>query len=154
MEKKVSIIAWIPLQIVAYIVARFVELTVQKALMPESQWYCVRPPVLSFLGIMENIIMIGAFVMIVVGEVLLIRHGYDNKKFWKHSAIWYAVYVVLIVGMTIWEGIAFDVLSDPVVISLTIAICLYPVIALLELMIVMMVARWSKKLIHKNGKHE
>ncbi len=117
--------------------------------MSENQWYCSRPPVLSFLGIMENIIMIGAFVMIVAGEVLLIRHGYDNKKFWKHSAIWYAAYVVLIVGMTIWEGIAFDVLSDPVVISLTIATCLYPVVALLGLILVMTITRRIKKMIRK-----
>lgn len=145
MKKIIAIIAWIPLQIVAYIATRAIKLMMQKALISENQWYCSRPPVLSFLGVMENVIMIGVFVMIVVGEVLLIRHGYDNKKFWKHSAIWYAAYVVLIVGMTIWEGIAFDVLSDPVVISLTIASCLYPVVALLGLMLVMTISRRMKK---------
>ena len=148
-EKKVSIIAWIPLQVVAYVVARAVKLMMQKALIPENQWYCARPSVLSFLGIMESIIMIGAFVVMVAGEVLLIRYGYGSKKFWKRAAIWYAVYVVLIVGMTIWKGITFDVLSDPVVISLTIASCLYPVVALFGLMLIMAKTKRIKKMTSK-----
>lgn len=147
-EKKVSVIAWIPLQIVAYFVVRFVEPIMMETLMPKNQWYCIKPPVLSFLGVMENIVLIAAFAVVVVGEVLLIRHEYGSKKFWKYFAIWYAVYVVLIVGMTIGEGINFNVLGDPLIIPLTIAICLYPVIALLGLILVMAITRWVNKLMH------
>ncbi|MBP5340779.1 MAG: hypothetical protein J6Y52_00220 [Bacteroidales bacterium] len=120
-----------------------------ETLMPKNQWYCIKPPVLSFLGVMENIVLIAVFAVVVVGEVILIRHEYGSKKFWKHTAIWYAVYVVLIVGMTIGEGINFNVLGDPLIIPLTIAICLYPVIALLELMLVISIARWVKNLMLK-----
>lgn len=145
MKKEVAVIAWIPLQIVAYILTRFVELMIQKTLISENQWYCIRPPALSFLNVLENVAMIGVFVVVVVGEIILIRHGYGSRKFWKHAVIWYAVYVVPIVGMALWKGAIFNVLGDPVVISFTVATCLYPVMALLGLMLVMTISRRMKK---------
>ena len=153
-EKVIARASWIPLLIVAValLISFLLGIDLLKLFFPDfylPHWHH-NEPASSFFNAMGYIVLFGAFLVAVVGEIILIRHGYGSKKFWKHTTIWYAVFVVLTVGITILEGMNYNQLTDTPIIPLTIAICLYPVIALLELMLVMSIARWVKKQCIKN----
>ena len=148
--KLIACISWIPLLIVAFQLSLMCSIDVIRLLHPDfymPHWCPVGSDASSFSDSMGYTILFEAILAAILGEIILIRHGYGTKRFWKHSSIWYAVYVVLTVGIIILAGMNFNVLSDPPIIPLTIAICLYPVIALLELMLVMAITRSIKKMI-------
>ena len=146
-EKKVSIIAWIPIVVVSLKLSIVLGIESLGIFSPDfylPHWLQIEQAS-SFFDAMVNIVLAGAIIVALVGEIIHVRHGYGSKKFWKHSAIWYAVYVVLIVGMTILVGMNFNVLKEPPIIPLIIATCLYPAIALLGLMLVVAITRCIKK---------
>lgn len=148
--KLIACISWIPLLIVAFQLSLMCSIDVIRLLHPDfymPHWCPVGSDASSFSDSMGYTILFEAILAAILGEIILIRHGYGTKRFWKHLSIWYAVYVVLTVGIIILAGMNFNVLSDPPIIPLTIAICLYPVIALLELMLVMAITRSIKKMI-------
>ena len=147
-EKIVGLIAWIPISIVALFGASMLGADLLHLLYSPSDYPdFVSHTEADFINAMGYIVLFAAAVMTIVGEVILARHGYGNKKFWKHYAIWYAAYAVFLIGMTILEGSIFNTLSDPPTIPFAITFCLYPGIALLLLMAVIAAARGIAKLI-------
>lgn len=150
-EKKIACVSWIPLLIVAVILSFMLGVDLLRLFFPDfylPHWHQNEPD-FSFFNTIGYLVLVSALMFAVVGETILIRHGYGCKKFWKHFAIWYAIFVVLTVGLTILEGMKLSILGDPPIIPFTIAICLYPVIALLELMLVVAIARRITKMISK-----
>ena len=145
-EKIVGLIAWIPISLVALLVApMFVVDLLRFFYTPVDYPGFINPSDASFINAMGYIVLFAAAVMTIAGEVILARHGYGTKKFWKHYAIWSAAYVVFLIGITILEGSIFNTLSDPPIIPFTIAFCLYPGIALLFFVAFIAAVRGIKK---------
>lgn len=143
-EKIVGLIAWIPLAIVALWMVSMMGIDMLRLFYPQfyfPHWHHIGSTASKFVNTMGYIVLFAAAVMMIAVEVILARHGYGNKKFWKHYAIWYAAYAVFLIGMTILEGSNFDKLSHPPIIPFAIALCLYPGIALLLMLAVVAAVR-------------
>ncbi len=116
-EKVIARASWIPLLIVAValLISFLLGIDLLRLFFPDfylPHWHH-NEPASSFFNAMGYIVLFGAFLVAVVGEIILIRHGYGSKKFWKHTTIWYAVFVVLTVGITILEGMNYNQLIAP-----------------------------------------
>lgn len=139
--KKVSIIAWIPLQILAYgiIVDIYNELEHHyMRLSPEricgTFFYNLFPLHTPYL------ILIHTFM--VIGFALVLSYKSDEKKLWVLFVLLYAVYQIVGVGLLLLPYNTYLWLE-------TISCSLYPAIALLGLMIVMAIVTCIKKMISK-----
>ena len=67
-----------------------------------------------------------------------------------HCGVWYAVYLVLAIGIIVYEASDWGIRGDYPVTALGIAIGLYPIIVLLELMAVVAIARVISRLEKKD----
>lgn len=156
MEKKVGIIAWIPLQIVAFIMVCLINgglLKLFRHYDPDFFFYWGNGlSGLEFSIAALLMLGVGAFVVMIVGGIILLRHEYGSKKFWIHCGVWYAVYLVLAIGVIVYEASDCGIRGDYPVTALGIAIGLYPIIVLLVLMAVVTIARVISRLVKNNQK--
>jgi hypothetical protein len=65
-----------------------------------------------------------------VGSVLVVRHGWWNKKLLKHIAVWYAVYLAISFAVIIYEGKDWGILWDATLIFFTVENSLLPLIVI------------------------
>lgn len=81
---------------------------------------------------------LGAFTMMVfeaitvsvVGAILVVRHGWCSKKFFIHTAVWYAAYLAVSFAILIYEGNDWGLLWDDYYVVFTIENCLFPLIVI------------------------
>ena len=138
--KKVSIIAWIPLQILAYgiIVAIYNELSHNfMRLSPEricgTFFYNLFPLHTPYL------ILIHTFM--VIGFALVLSYKSDEKKSWVLFVLLYALYQI--VSLLILQNNTYLWIE-------TISCSLYPAIVFLGLMLVVIVAKWINRITMNN----
>ena len=85
-------------------------------------------------------VLFETFAVSLVGAILVVRHGWWSKKLLDHITIWYAVYLVLSLGILIHEGFAWD-LWDVYYVVFTIGNCLYPLIVIAIYIAIVAIAR-------------
>ena len=102
-----------------------------------------------FLGT-AIMLVVGALLVTIVGGVVIIRYEYRCKRFWKHLAVWYAVYLALSIGLVIDDIVCWDIRFLYDYFPFYIACSLYPVLALLVLMVVVAIARWIQRMVIRN----
>lgn len=146
MEKKVSTIAWIPLQLVALMAVGYIEGLLLKLTKSEGALWPYGIAAFNFSLATFIMLVIASTAVAIVGWIILFRHEYGSKKFWKHCGVWYVVYLALTIGIIIYEGYDWGILGRYYYISFAVSICLYPVVALLCLMLVMAIAAGIKKM--------
>ena len=144
-------VTWLLLQFVAFNLSCLInDGLLHLFLNPEDLWFWGGMSRMNFD--LASLILLGneALVVAVVGCVVLFRNEYGSKKFWKHCAVWYAIYLLLTILIILYEskdwGLSFN---DTPVFVLTVAISLYPLVALSGLMVVITVAKWVNRIIKK-----
>ena len=85
----------------------------------------------------------------IVGVVLLLRHNYGTRKYWIHSAVWYAVYLVATMSVIIYMANDWGVKGEYCFVEMSVMNCLYPLLALLLLVAIVAAARGIMKLFQK-----
>ncbi|MBO4751260.1 MAG: hypothetical protein J5526_00725 [Bacteroidales bacterium] len=143
-EKIVEAVAWIGMQFVALVVfILFYEGLAHLLLRP--RWLHGGISYFVFSVTTTYMIIIEALIIAVVGLVLLRRHGYGSKKFWKHFWIWYGVFLALHWGIMIIEGFDCDLFWWPPFYVFAFVNSCYPGIVLLCLMGAKAVAKGRKR---------
>lgn len=155
-EKTVGLITWIPLQIVAFkMVCSINNGLLNLFLHYDPDFFFYWGGGLSGLKFsIAALLLLGvvAFVVMIVGGIIVLRHEYGSKKFWIHCVVWYSVYLVLAIGIIVYEASDWGIRGDYPVTALGIAIGLYPIIVLLELIAVVTIARVIRRLVKNNQK--
>ena len=140
--KKVSLISWIPLQLVAFV--SWIPIMWLAILLDTfDQWQWSRQP--SFQNALNWLVTADPIVVTVFGFILLVRHEYGSRDFWKHSGIWYAVYSAFHIGFFVSCFFHLDTWQSSCIYAYAISFVIYPVIALLELILVITVAKKVSK---------
>lgn len=152
MEKIVGTIAWIPLQLPA--VLAVVCLNFWVAMLPcwpeyDYEWCYSANRFVAFYETMAEVLLLEVIMITVVGEVILIRHGIGSKKFKSLFKTWYVVFVLLYLVAVIIVCFVCGIDWDFRLITQSIVHCLYPILALAELMLVIAIARGIKKLVFR-----
>ena len=113
-----------------------------RVLRPWSQCH-IPDSVGEFLIIMTGLLQVELIVVTITGMVLIIRYGF-SIKFWRNYAFCYAIYLLLSTIFIVSATILYDVfyLADVDMAVFVISGGIYPVIALLELMLMVVTARW------------
>ena len=145
-EKTVGLIAWTPLMLVAFLTVHMPFLDFSNHYFSQfdcTTWHYTNNSV--FVNVIGYIVLISAAVMITVGESILARYGDGASKLWKYLAIWYATYVVFTISIIVLVVFIFNAFFDILIILFTIALCLYPLFALLLLAAVMLCMKLLRK---------
>lgn len=69
-----------------------------------------------------------AFVVSLVGAVLIVRHGWWSKKLLVHTAVWYAIYLVVSLCIIHYEGKDWNILGSDYLKLFAIENSLFPLI--------------------------
>ena len=142
-ENKICIIAWLPICVITLIV--FAMLSSKLSSCFYHSW---RTETIFFAST-TLMLLIETFAIAIVGNIVFVGYEYGSKLFWKRSAVWYAVYLAITIVALICEGIRWDLFSDSPFIFFALFNCLYPLVLMLELVLVINVAKWIKALIVK-----
>jgi hypothetical protein len=158
-EKIISIIAWILFQFVALHLVWLIDNTLVSLFCPPKELKYSGGGALSnqtFLIATGSVLTAAAIMIAVVVCVIIARYGYGDKCFWGQCRRWYVVYWLLSLVAFTFQGFSWNTLFVLWYLpSAFIAICLYPVISMLGLMLVMTITRRIKKMIRKEwtGNH-
>lgn len=72
-----------------------------------------------------------SFAVSFVGAVLIVRHGWWNKKLLLHTALWYAVYLVVSLCIIHYEGKDWNILWSDYYRLFTIENSIFPLVVIL-----------------------
>ena len=133
-NNKICIIAWLPICVITFVV--FATLI---SMLSSCVYHSGRTAMIFSTSI-SLMLQIETLAIAIVGNIVFVSHEYGSKLFWKRSAIWYAVYLVLTIGIMIYEGIDWDLFLDSPFLFFVLLNCLYPIVAMLELVLVIKVA--------------
>lgn len=155
MEKIVGAIAWIPLQLPAVLAVVCLNFCV--TMLPcwpeyDYEWCYSANRFVAFYETMAEVLVFEIIMIAIVGEVVLIRHDYGSDRFKILFKIWYLIFVVLYIVAVIVVCIVCGISWDFRLLTQSIGHCLYPILALAELMFVIAIARGIKKLIFRTNK--
>lgn len=88
----------------------------------------------------------------IVGAVIIFRHQYGSRKFWGHCRIWYIVYLLLTMSMTVLMAMDWGQMWMHGFVMISTMNCLYPPLVLLGLMSAVWLMRVLKNgLLKKNN---
>lgn len=72
-----------------------------------------------------------AFAVSLVGAVLIVRHGWWSKRLLVHTAVWYAIYLVLSLCIIYYEGEDWNILWSDYLKLFAIENSLFPLIVII-----------------------
>lgn len=89
-----------------------------------------------------SLLVFEALAIAVVGAILIVRHGWWGKKLLIHTTIWYVVYLMISLGILIYEGTDWGFLRDGFFVVFTIENCLFPLISIMILVVITTIAKF------------
>ena len=141
----IILIFWLLLQPVAmYICASFSE-WVSAALFPDFLHLYGFPSGLKVGFAQLECAFFDMIGVTIVGAVIIFRHQYGSRKFWMHCGIWYAVYLLMTMGVIIYMANDWGQMWKHSFVMISTMNCLYPPLVLLGLML----AVWLRRLLIK-----
>ena len=157
-EKITGIIVWILFQFVSLHLVWLIDDTLVSLFCPpEELKYSGGGALLNktFLIATDSVLTVAEIMIAVVVCFIIARYGYGSKHFWGQYGRWYIVYWLLSLVAFIFQGLSWNTFSRLWYLpSAFTAICLYPVLALLGLMVVIAVAKWVNGIIKKRAKSQ
>lgn len=150
MEKIVSLMVWIPLQALALFLMFYI-LDVCSLIDSCGAIDTNFDAAISFFLGTVILLVVGVLLVTIVGGIIIVRHKYGSKRFWKHIAVWYAVYLALSTGLIIDDIVCWDIRFLYDYFPFYIVCSLYPVLVLLVLMAVVAIARRIRRLVKRNS---
>lgn len=87
----------------------------------------------------------------IVGAVIIFRHQYGSRKFWRHCGIWYAVYLLLTMSVIVLMATDWGQMWGHSFVMILTMNCLYPPLVLLGLMSAVLLRRLLIKGVLKNN---
>lgn len=82
-----------------------------------------------------------AFAVSLVGTVLLVRYGWWSKKLFVHTAVWYAVYLVLSLCIIYHESVDWNILRSDYLKLFAIENSLLPLIVIVLVAVLLAIVR-------------
>ena len=150
----IFLVLWIMLQPLSMWVCAMLSEEFAASMFPDYMWYYGFPSGIKVgFAQLECAIwdMIG---VTIVGAIIVFRHKVGGRKFWIHSGIWYAVYLILTMGAIYCIADDWGQVGKHSHVMISAMNCIYPPLVILILVIAVKVKRLLKRCLLKKSNED
>lgn len=146
------LVVWIMLQPLAMLVCAMLSEEFAASMFPDYMWYYSFPSGMKVGSAQLECALCDMIGVTIVGAIIVFRHNVGGRKFWIHSGIWYAVYLILTMGAIYCIADDWGQVGRHSYVMISTMNCIYPPSVILILVSAVKVKRLLIKLVLKKNK--
>ncbi len=137
----VFLVLWILLQPPVTWVCAFLSEKFAASMFPDYMWYYGFPSGIKVGFARLECALWDMIGVTIVGAIIVFRHKVGSRKFWIHSGIWYAGYLLLTMGAIVCIANDWGQIGQHSFVMISTMNCIYPPLVILILVIAFKVRR-------------
>ena len=146
------LVLWIMLQPLVMWVCAILSEEFAALMFPDYMWYYGFPSGIKVGFAQLECALWDMIGVTIVGAIIVFRHKVGSRKFWMHSGIWYAVYLILTIGAISCIATDWGQMGQHSFVMISTMNCIFPPLVILILVIAVKVKRLLKRCLLKKNR--